>query len=48
MDILESPLLPYLRVNHALTTLSHSPLQHREHDLPTAVTSMLGIPDQDH
>lgn len=43
--ILESPLVPYLKVNYALIILSYSPLQNRDHALPAALISILGILD---
>jgi len=48
MDILESPLLPYLRVNHASIIPFYSQLQHSKDALPAAVISKLGILNQDH
>lgn len=48
MDILESLLLPYLRVNHASIIPFYSQLQHSKDALPAAVISKLGILDQDH
>lgn len=48
MDILESPLLPYLRINHASIIPFYSQLQHSKDALPAAVISKLGILNQDH